>query len=319
MRRAPVQTCPLCSSSSSWQTVLRGVWDYISDERFDVARCASCGLAVTDPMPGDDVIERYYSARYRGDRHSFTDRMRIALRARMLTKHFRDGFRGRFLDIGCGWGDFALAMRRRGWDACVTEINAASLEKLRAAGIEAKTPDEAMAGDGFGRAFDAITCWHVLEHVTQPDELVRWARRIVSPDGLFQVTVPSLSSWQAKLGRTRWLHLDVPRHRYHFTRATLRRILEDNGFEVIDTATFALEYDWFGWIQTGLNAVCSRPNVLFERVTSQARRWPGTRADVALSVGLAPPVAGATLPLALLSWACGAGATLTMTCRRSPS
>src|SRR5688572_26819184 len=181
-------------------------------------------------MPGDDVIERYYSARYRGDRHSFTDRMRIALRARMLTSHFPTRFTGRFLDIGCGWGEFALAMRDRGWDVAVTEINASSLEKLRAAGIDAKNPDEAMRGDGgFGRPFDAITCWHVLEHVMRPVELVRWARRIIAPGGVFQVTVPSLSSWQAKLGGASWLHLDVPRHRYHFTRSALRRILEDNG------------------------------------------------------------------------------------------
>jgi 2-polyprenyl-3-methyl-5-hydroxy-6-metoxy-1,4-benzoquinol methylase len=293
----------------------RGVRDYISDGRFDVVRCDACGLAVTDPMPGDDVIERYYSARYRGDRHAFTDRLRIALRSRMLESHFAPRFSGRFLDIGCGWGDFAVAMRGRGWDVSVTEINASSLEKLRAAGIDAKTPDEAMHGGGFGHAFDAITCWHVLEHVMRPVELLRWARRILSPGGVFQVTVPSLSSWQAKFGGRHWLHLDVPRHRYHFTRGTLRRILEDNGFDVIDTTTFALEYDWFGWIQTALNGVCSRPNVLFERMTSQARQWPGSRADVALSCVLAPPVAAVTLPLSLLSWACGAGATLTMTCR----
>ena len=309
-----MDTCPLCSASA-WNPVLHGARDYISDERFDVVRCSSCGLAITVPMPGDDVIERYYSARYRGDRHSFTDRVRIALRARMLTSRLPARFTGRFLDIGCGWGEFAREMRRRGWDVCVTEINAASLEKLRASGIDARTPEEAMHGDGFGGPFDAITCWHVLEHVMRPVELVRWAHRILSPGGLFQVTVPSLSSWQAKLGGARWLHLDVPRHRYHFTRATLRRILEDDGFEIIDTTTFAFEYDWLGWIQTTLNAACARPNVLFERMTSQSRRWPGSRADVAMSCALAPPVAAATLPLALLSWLCGAGATLTMTCR----
>jgi predicted SAM-dependent methyltransferase len=210
-------------------------------------------------------------------------------------------------------------MRRRGWDVCVTEINAASLERLRAAGVEAKTPDDAVIGEGFGRAFDAITCWHVLEHVMRPVELLQWARRILAPNGLVQVTVPSLASWQAQVGGPRWLHLDVPRHRYHFTRGTLRRILEDNGFEVIDTTTFALEYDWFGWIQTALNAACSRPNVLFERITSQSRAWPGTRADVVLSCVLAAPAAAVTLPLALLSWICGAGATLTMTARARAS
>src|SRR5688572_5644799 len=124
MTRVP--PCPICASDS-WRAAARGVRDYISDECFDVVRCSSCGLAVTDPIPGDDVIERYYSARYRGDRHAFTDRLRIALRARMLESHFAPRFAGRFLDIGCGWGDFAIAMRGRGWDVSVTEINASSL------------------------------------------------------------------------------------------------------------------------------------------------------------------------------------------------
>jgi predicted TPR repeat methyltransferase len=242
----------------------------------------------------------------------------------MLASRFARGFAGRMLDVGCGWGDFAINLRDRGWQVSVTEINAASLEKLRAMNIEAKTPDEAMR-DGFGHPFDAITCWHVLEHVLQPAELVRWVRRILAPGGLFQVTVPSLSSWQAQLGGRNWLHLDVPRHRYHFSQQTLRRILEDNGFEPIHTSTFAFEYDWFGAIQSTLNALTRRPNVLFERMTSQSRRWPasgknGTRTihdvvDIGLSCVLGPPIALLTLPACLASWACGRGATLTMTCR----
>ena len=305
--------CPVCLTGN-WHVVMRPVRDYISGERFDIARCDSCGMFLTLPTPADDVIERYYSTKYRGDRHAFTDRLRVRLRAHMLQRHFPNGFRGRLLDIGCGDGHFALTMRDAGWKLSVTEINQTTLQHLRAGGIEAMTPRDAMAR-GFGHAFDAVTCWHVLEHVISPRELVRWARSILTPDGIFQVTVPDVSSWQAKLSGRQWLHLDVPRHRYHFTQRTLGRILIENGFEPIDRATFALEYDWFGAIQSALNAVCSRPNVLFEKMTSQQRRWPGTALDVALSCVLAAPLAGVTLPLCLLSWLAGRGATLTITAR----
>jgi 2-polyprenyl-3-methyl-5-hydroxy-6-metoxy-1,4-benzoquinol methylase len=319
--------CPLCRAHD-WITLMENVIDYITLEKSCVAACARCGIGATIPMPGDDFMERHYSARYRGNRHAFTDRMRIALRRRMVTSQFPRGFAGRFLDIGCGWGDFAIAMRDGGWQVSVTEINPSSLRDLQAMGVQAKMPEEAEC-EGFGHAFDVITCWHVLEHVLRPDELVRWAARIVVPGGLFQVTVPNASSWQARVFGRRWLHLDVPRHRYHFDSATLGRFLVENGFEIVGRSTFALEYDWFGWIQSALNFICFRPNALFEKLTSESRRWPGSGADNAMmgenyldaiiSCLCAPVLAVLTLPIALLSWACGGGATLTMTCRPRPS
>jgi 2-polyprenyl-3-methyl-5-hydroxy-6-metoxy-1,4-benzoquinol methylase len=297
---------------SRWALKLRRVQDYISEEYFDILRCATCGLAITDPMPGDDIIERYYSARYRGDRHAFTDRLRVSLRARKLQSRFAPGFAGRLLDIGCGDGHFAMRLRDSGWRVSVTEINSIFLDRLRADGIEASTPEEALR-DGFGHRFDAVTCWHVLEHVMRPAELVKWVGEVLEPGGLFQVTVPMLSSWQARLSARHWLHLDVPRHRYHFDQHTLRRILCENGLQVLDSSTFALEYDWFGAVQSALNAVCTRRNVLFERMTSQARQWPGSRGDILVSCLLAGPVAAATLPFCLTAWVFGRGATLTIT------
>ncbi len=315
--------CPVCGAGA-WRVALRAVDDYISGEKFDVVRCSHCGLGVTVPMPLDDVIERYYSARYRGDRHAFTDRARVLRRARRLTSRFPPGFKGRVLDIGCGDGHFALSLRDAGWKVSVTEINTVFLNRLRNAGIEAKAPAEALR-DGFGHTFDAVTCWHVLEHVLEPATLVQWVRQNVAPGALFQVTVPTFSSWQARLSGRHWLHLDVPRHRYHFNSSTLRRLLMANGFDVAYLTTFAFEYDWFGALQSTLNMMCARRNVLFERMTSQSREWPrsnadGTRTradirDIALSCILTPPIGVATLPFCLISWLFGRGATLTMTAR----
>jgi 2-polyprenyl-3-methyl-5-hydroxy-6-metoxy-1,4-benzoquinol methylase len=310
---ATTSACPLCHRDD-WQVALYTVWDYISDERFDIKKCRRCGLMVTDPIPGDEVIEKYYSTKYRGDRHAFTDRMRVALRARMLRRQFAAGFSGRLLDIGCGDGHFAMTMRDRGWKLSITEINQRTIADLRSAGMEALTPKAAIE-QGFGHSFDAVTCWHVLEHVIDPEKLVRWVRTVLGEGGCFQVTVPNVSSWQARLAGRHWLHLDVPRHRYHFSSQTLERLLTDAGFEIIHRATFALEYDWFGAIQSALNALCTRPNVLFERMTSQTRQWPVSAGDRVLSCALGPPLAGLTLPACLLSWPFRRGATLTMTAR----
>jgi SAM-dependent methyltransferase len=196
----------------------------------------------------------------------------------------------------------------------VTEINPVTIEHLRAIGIEAKTPGEALAA-GFGHTFDAVTCWHVLEHVTDPRELARWTRSVLAPAGIFQVTVPDISSWQAKLFGRHWLHLDAPRHRYHFTADTLDRLLRDSAFDPIARSTFAFEYDWFGAVQSPLNIICSRPNVLFEEAHVAGANVAGQRGTTWRIVSSRAADRGADAAVVpLFSWVAGRGATLTVTC-----
>lgn len=311
-------TCELCGNDR-WSEHLSDVTDYLSGETMSIRRCGECDLFVTDPMPGEDVIDRYYPPRYRTDRQKFSAGMRVRRRAAAAGDP-RPGGRGRLLDIGCGSGEFAVEMHRRGWETAVTEIDPHVLDALRARGIDAKNAEEA-ARLGFEEPFDVITCWHVLEHVEHPLALTKWARAQLKPDGVFQVSVPNLASWQARMFGRDWLHLDVPRHCYHFTPRTLTRVLHDGGFEITRMSSFALEYDVFGVIQSALNRACQTPNVLFEHLTA---RRDGSQVlpkrDLAMSYALAPVLAAVAVPLALISWLARRGATLTATCRaRAPS
>jgi SAM-dependent methyltransferase len=201
----------------------------------------------------------------------------------------------------------------------VTEIDRDALARLAADGIVGKTPDAAMR-DGFDRPFDAVTCWHVLEHIERPAELARWVRRQLKPDGVFVVTVPNVASWQAKASGRAWMHLDPPRHRYHFNPTNLRRLLNEAGFDVVRETTFAAEYDVFGVAQSALNRVTARPNVWFELLTNRGAsnadpRGAAPARDRVLSYALGVPLVAAAGPLSLAAWAAGAGATLTFTCR----
>jgi SAM-dependent methyltransferase len=266
-------------------------------------------------MPPADVLDRYYPPRYRTDRQRHTGGWRTRRRAVMVARFFPRGFRGRLLDLGCGTGAFAVEMQRRGWTVAVTELNDAVLAGMSARGMEAKSPADALR-DGFaGGKFDAITCWHVLEHVPDPLALATWSRQQLTAGGVFQATVPNLASWQAQRYGRDWLHLDVPRHLYHFTPATLRDLIDRAGLRIDATSTMALEYDVFGVVQSSLNRRCDRPNVLFERLTS-GQPPPGARArDVSLSYLQLPVLSVLGLAHTLTAAVAGKGATLTVTCR----
>jgi SAM-dependent methyltransferase len=316
----PRTRCDLCGKDDAWRTQIAAVLDYLTDERFDIDRCGGCGLMVTRPMPSEAEIERFYPPRYRGNRHGFTGNMRLAARARAIESCFPRDFRGRLLDVGCGDGSFVLEMRRRGWDVCATEIDGATVERLRGQGVDAKSPAAADA-EGFDRPFDAVTSWHVMEHVEQPLRVARWVKTQLKPDGVFQASVPNAGSIQARLFGRQWLHLDVPRHRYHFTPATFRALMQNAGLTVDRQTVFAWEYDWFGIIQSALNWVSPRPNGLFEWLTHRsnvAEVGAGAKlADGVVTCLLAPPIAGISFVPMLLAWACGDGATLTLTCRQA--
>ena len=71
----------------------------------------------------------------------------------------------------------------------------------------------------------------MLEHLADPGAaLERIAGLARARRGGLLVGVPNLASLQARVGGERWYHLDVPRHRIHFTPAGLTRLLERSGF-----------------------------------------------------------------------------------------
>ena len=82
-----------------------------------------------------------------------------------------------------------------------------------------------------GVSFDAVVLWHVAEHLHDPATTLRNVASLLRPGGVLMIAVPNFGSPEAKIGKAGWFHLDVPRHVFHFTSATLRPLLADAGLE----------------------------------------------------------------------------------------
>ena len=307
--------CRLCGGEAA-SPFLRSMTDTLTQEKFAIDRCDACGFLATQPLPTPHEIGRYYPARYRGNRHGFTGGLRNWLRRRAVERLFPPGFRGRLLDVGCGNGEFLRTMQAAGWEVAGTEIDEPTVDRLKRLGIDARTWDDATdsVDGGFDKPFDIITCWHVMEHVDHPRETTDWIKSQLKPDGFFQVTVPNADCLQAKLFGKHWVHLDVPRHRQHFTPGTLRSLVESHGFAVRGRTNVAWEYDWFGVIQSTINLFYPKKNVLFEKLT-YAPDSPANRLDTIFSFVAGYIIAAASAVPLLAAASVGDGATLTLTCR----
>jgi 2-polyprenyl-6-hydroxyphenyl methylase / 3-demethylubiquinone-9 3-methyltransferase len=96
----------------------------------------------------------------------------------------------RVVDIGCGGGILADSMARRGAQVLGIDLAAKALRVAQLHALEAGTPNvdyrevsaEALAQEQPG-SFDVVTCMEMLEHVPQPDSVVRACATLVKPGG----------------------------------------------------------------------------------------------------------------------------------------
>jgi 2-polyprenyl-3-methyl-5-hydroxy-6-metoxy-1,4-benzoquinol methylase len=212
---------------------------------------------------------RYYPVFYYGDRRSFFEWVTCYLRVRRIEKGFGKKKSGRILDVGCGKARMLEMLKGKGWHVQGTEIGVRPVhEGKNSQGIDIHygSLEEGQFSNG---TFDVVTLWHVLEHLPNPRTTLREIRRILKADGLLILSVPNYGSLQAKLAGPHWFHLDVPRHLFHFKPENLVDLLEQEGFQVGKMNRFSFEYDTFGFVQSILNLLSSRQNLLFDFLNHQ--------------------------------------------------
>lgn len=288
-------SCTACGGAL--KPYLSRVNDYISGEFFAIVRCERCGLGVTEPSPQD--LSRYYRAYY-GGRHGSTGNFRAKRRFEMIRKK-SVGKKSSVLDVGCGEGTFLLCAREAGWSVAGSEMNP---EPARAQGLETVSDLKELGT----RQFDFVTLWHSLEHMRDPVETLRAVRPLLTDGGWLLVAVPNAGGWQANATGAEWLHLDVPRHLFHFTRNSLRALHETCGYAVREEHHQEFEYDVLGWSQSVLNKLLPTRNLFFRQLTGKAEGTPGWERAVNWIAG--PAVTAPAIPLTLLGAACQEGGTL---------
>jgi 2-polyprenyl-3-methyl-5-hydroxy-6-metoxy-1,4-benzoquinol methylase len=244
--------------------------DFVTHHGFQIAHCAACGFDITSPQPATNEIAAYYPAGYYGnpgDRRfppvvEALQKALYAQRVRMV-ESVAGARRGRVLDVGCGRGLLLEAFRRRGWEVQGTELTeTAACYARQVAGVPVEMGR--LEEIGFPEShFDAITMWHVLEHVHDPRVVLAEVSRILKPGGVLLVGVPNFSGFEARLFKDKWFHLDVPRHVTHLTKATLKQALHENGLRDRRWSGFAPEYDAFSFVQSVLNRCGLRHNLLY--------------------------------------------------------
>jgi SAM-dependent methyltransferase len=302
--------CPACGGRLSRWREVESAEPAAAGRPIALLRCERCGTAVTDAPVGPQAHDTGAYA---------TDRPRLGRSARPVLDGFdrrRLGLLGspgpRLLDVGAGRGRFVAAARAAGFDAAGIEPSSRGVRAGRERyGVELRCVEIASAAVAPG-SLDAVTLWHVLEHLDDPADALRTVAEWLAPDGVILIGVPNLASWQARIGGRRWYHLDVPRHRTHFTPRGLELLLAGAGLEPVRTTHILAEHNPFGMWQSIVNRLTSRPSYLYNLLKRNA---PLRSPDLAITLAALPlvPLAAA---FELVAGLAGHGGTVAVLARR---
>ena len=144
----------------------------------------------------------------------------------------------KILDIGCGSGDFLLLASQDGWDVCGTEVSQQTVDEanqklggnyVRQCSIDVIKPLPNM--------YDVITCYHVIEHLLDPVEMLQQAYTALKPGGIFFLETPNASSLGAKIRREKWSEIKPPEHVNFFDRKSISYSLSYVGFQKVKAFT----------------------------------------------------------------------------------
>lgn len=159
----------------------------------------------------------------------------------------------RVLDVGCGGGLLSEAMARAGADVTGIDLGAATVEVAElhalASGLNVRYLRESAEQHALTHAgaYDVVTCMEMLEHVPEPQSVLRAMRTLVKPGGdVFVSTINrNLKAYLLAIVAAEYLLglLERGTHTYErFIRpAELARWARNARLEVLDIA--GLEYD----------------------------------------------------------------------------
>jgi 2-polyprenyl-3-methyl-5-hydroxy-6-metoxy-1,4-benzoquinol methylase len=262
--------CIFCGSSRS--TLFCKTSDLFQNQ-FEIRQCKDCRAYYLWPFPSQEILAKAYDVSYYGTNETKfkagpIEKVLDAFRKQRSNNIARKlPSRARILDIGCGNGNFLEFL------SAINDFELHGIERDMTAAARAMskqgmtiktTPLE--AGDYPGNYFDAITLFHVFEHLTNPAETMLIIDQILKPGGILYLSFPNIDSLQARWFKGKWLHLDPPRHLLFFRPKDFIELMKQRNFTCRKVTYISLEQNPFGMVQSLLNLFLKKREVLFERL-----------------------------------------------------
>ncbi|MFM7672013.1 MAG: class I SAM-dependent methyltransferase [Bacteroidota bacterium] len=277
--------CPVCGHAELTE-VFPVIDQLVSRELFTLVACGHCLCRLTQGAPDQASSYKYYQSTdyisHSNTNRGWINRLYQQVRKRTLLQKVRlvsasTGLsNGRVLDVGSGTGAFVSALRKAGWQADGLEPDPTA-RKVALSDFGTNLLDIDRLFHLPEASFDAITLWHVLEHVHDLNGYMKQFHRLLKPGGTLLIALPNYTSWDATHFGNWWAAYDVPRHLYHFCPRSIRSLAQAHRFSVdsirpmwYDAFYIALlshqhQYGNSRWLRSGWVGSIANLNALFNK------------------------------------------------------
>jgi len=223
----------------------------VSQNSFNIVECKNCSFLFTNPRPTNDNLPDFYKSinyiSHSDTKKGFISQVYHLVRKYTLNQKLKmikaNVAVGNLLDYGCGTGMFLKQANVKGWKSFGTEPDDGARD------LANKNKKLAFVNKQELNAFDplitfnAITLWHVLEHVTDLPETLDFFKQKLERNGILIIAVPNYNSYDAKHYNAHWAAYDLPRHLYHFEVKTICQFMAKHGFAL--HKTYPMKFDSF--------------------------------------------------------------------------
>ena len=234
-------SCPICASDLIQEQL--SAKDYtVSQKQFSIWQCNACTVRFTQDVPGQDAIGEFYASEnyisHSDTKKGIINSLYHLVRKRTLGSKRRlvinevGMLKGKILDIGCGTGAFLNTMKEAGWS--INGLEPDTLSRTKAVELYEIHPQSSeKLFDLKPSTFNAITMWHVLEHVHELHAYIKKIGELLAANGKLFIAVPNYTSTDAEIYGAYWAAYDTPRHLYHFSPQSMEKLVSMHGLKII--------------------------------------------------------------------------------------
>ena len=218
---------------------------FLTQEIFEIKETEIKGIYKTSPTPSN--IGRYYESKEYISHHQdsgsikeklykFLQKFNLNFKRNIVAGSI--GINKKILDYGCGAGEFLKFIEDEyntfGFEVNKNARNAAQSKTTKTTFINDLNEVE----DG---TLDAITLWHVFEHIENQDEMLNLFHQKLKSNGVLIIAVPNHTSYDGQKYQSHWAAYDVPRHIWHFSKNGMLKLMNNENWKVFKIKPLLLD------------------------------------------------------------------------------